>query len=164
MLSATHAETILGELEALRQRVGGRPAPETIAAVLELEAHRDAVAQNGDDPSTLTSEGIVRPDFAPAGAAIVDATNAVLMDTVDVSAIELVRDGDPKGKALAMTLGGRVNKRTDRARLTFLFGGDGAAGIITELIALAHRIDPLMADRLVVRVREALGRTPEVQG
>jgi hypothetical protein len=41
---------------------------------------------------------------------VIDMRNAVLMDTIDVSAVEPYTDGQPHDIALALSLGGRINK------------------------------------------------------
>lgn len=68
---------------------------------------------------------------------ILDARNAVLLETCDVSTL------DPESargqSAIAMVLGGRINRTQDRASVLFLFGTDGAAAVITELMALMGR-------------------------
>jgi hypothetical protein len=40
---------------------------------------------------------------------------------------------------VALVLGGRINQTQDRASVLFVFGTDGAASIVTELIALYGR-------------------------
>lgn len=72
------------------------------------------------------------------GGVVLDARNAVLMDAIDVSTIDPDKGGRGKS-ALAMVLSGRVNQTQDRASVLFIFGSDGAAGIVTELVALIGR-------------------------
>lgn len=83
------------------------------------------------------------------GGVVLDARNAVILETVDVSTIDPDRGGRGKS-ALAMVLGGRINQTKDRASVLFIFGTDGAAAIATELIALAGRATghpaPFIAD------------------
>jgi len=81
---------------------------------------------------------------------ILDARHAVIMETVDVSTIDPEAGGRGQA-AIALVLGGRINQTKDRASVLFIFGTDGAAAILTELLALLGRssgIDPsqLMAD------------------
>lgn len=66
------------------------------------------------------------------GAVVLDTTNAVLLDHCDVAMV------DGTGH-FAMLLSGRVNKTRDRASVMFLFGTDGAAAVISELVALMGR-------------------------
>ncbi len=72
------------------------------------------------------------------GGVVLDARNAVILETVDVSTVDPERGGRGQS-AVAMVLGGRINQTQDRARVLFLFGSDGAASIVTELIALFGR-------------------------
>lgn len=163
-LTARDLELIGRAVRAKLQRppssaLGRREAPELRAALERLEALGGAIRHAGtDDPRTAHSEGIVgapQDDEAP-GPSVVDVRKAVLMGTVDVSAIELLSDGESTGTALAMTLGGRVNKSPDHVRLTFLFGEDGAAAIVTELLGLAHRIGPNAGAAIVDRIDRAI--------
>lgn len=72
------------------------------------------------------------------GGVVLDARNAVLMETVDVSTIDPDR-GARGQSALALVLGGRINQTKDRASVLFIFGTDGAAAIVTQLIAVVGR-------------------------
>ena len=83
------------------------------------------------------------------GGVIVDTRRAILLEECVVSTVdELGARGQQS--ALAMLLSGRINQTQDRARVLFLFGTDGAAAIITELMALFGRAgvdtEQLMAD------------------
>jgi hypothetical protein len=55
-----------------------------------------------------------------------------------------------------MLLEGRINKTTDRARNLYLMNEDGAASLVSELIALAHRIGPEFGERLMQRMRSLI--------
>jgi hypothetical protein len=72
------------------------------------------------------------------GAVIVDARNAILMDSVGVSTVDS-EGGDPRPVAIVLELSGRINQTQDRASVLFIFGSDGAAAIITELLGLYGR-------------------------
>lgn len=85
-------------------------------------------------------------------AVIVDTTDAVLLDSSDVCLVE-TGGGEV---VLSMLLEGRINKTSDRARNLYLMNEDGAAALVTELIALAHRIGPEFGERLMARVRHLL--------
>lgn len=85
-------------------------------------------------------------------AVVIDTTNAVLLDSSDVCLVE-TSNGTP---ALALLLEGRINKTTDRARNLYLLNEDGAAALVTELLALAHRIGPEFADRFTARLEHLL--------
>jgi hypothetical protein len=56
-----------------------------------------------------------------------------------------------------MLLEGRINKTTDRARNLYLMNEDGAAALVTELIALAHRIGPEFGARFTARLEHLIG-------
>jgi hypothetical protein len=57
------------------------------------------------------------------------------MDSVVVSTVDDVR----QGASYALLLSGRINRTSDRAEVLFLFGTDGVAAIVTELMALLGR-------------------------
>ena len=85
-------------------------------------------------------------------AVIVDTTDAVLLDSSDVCLVE-TGGGEV---VLSMLLEGRINKTTDRARNLYLMNEDGAAALVTELIALAHRIGPEFGERFTARLQHLL--------
>lgn len=88
-----------------------------------------------------------------ANSVIIDATDAVLLDS---SVVTLVGSpGDPK-PYLAMLLEGRINKTTDRARNLYLMNEDGAAALVAELLALAHRIGPEFGQRFTARMEHLI--------
>lgn len=71
---------------------------------------------------------------------VLDVSNSVLLDATDVALVGPVRDGVlDEAPVLFMVLSGRINKSKDRAQVGFLFGMDGAAALITELVGLAGR-------------------------
>jgi hypothetical protein len=84
------------------------------------------------------------------GNVLLDVRKAVLMDSIDVSLVDTKREGEPP--RLAMLLAGRINFSQGRARQLYLFDEDGAAAIVSELVALATRIGPEFADRLMTRL------------
>lgn len=86
------------------------------------------------------------------GMVVLDMTDAVLMDSVDVATVDTVRAGVLGGQAIFMTLGGRVNKTTRRVTVGFMFGPDGAAGIVTELLAMADRFGVELLDDMTRRL------------
>lgn len=69
---------------------------------------------------------------------ILDARNAIILETVDVSTVDPEK-GARGQHAIALVLAGRINQTKDRASVLFLFGSDGAASIVSELIALYGR-------------------------
>lgn len=87
-------------------------------------------------------------------AVILDAADAVLLDRMDVCTIDMVRAGALGGQAVFMQLEGRINKRQDRARVGYIFDPDGAAAIITELLALADRFGAELLDDVTRRLTD----------
>jgi hypothetical protein len=85
-------------------------------------------------------------------AVIIDTTDAVLLDSSDVCLMET----SGGSVVLSMLLEGRINKTTDRARNLYLLNEDGAAALVSELIALAHRIGPEFGNRLSARIRHLI--------
>jgi hypothetical protein len=85
-------------------------------------------------------------------AVILDTTNAVLLDSSDVCLMETAGGS----VVLAMLLEGRINKTTDRARNLYLLNEDGAAALVTELLALAHRIGPEFGERFTARIQHLI--------
>lgn len=83
---------------------------------------------------------------------IVDTTNAVILDATTVTEVETLT-GTP---ALAMLLEGRIARTRDRARNLYLMDEDGAAALVTELIALAHRMGPEFGIRFTARIEHLI--------
>jgi hypothetical protein len=73
---------------------------------------------------------------------VVDTTDAVLMDTVEVAVVGAIREGKMEEVVLALELAGRVNKSKRREDNLYLFDADGAAAIVSELFGIAQRIGP----------------------
>jgi len=88
------------------------------------------------------------------GAFIIDTTGCVLLNGIDVCTVDQVIAGKLAGQAIYMTLQGRVNKTTRQVQVGYLFGPDGAAAMIVELLSLADRHGSLLAD-LVSRMVQA---------
>lgn len=93
---------------------------------------------------------------------LLDTERAVLFDGMEVCLVNVAsnlvdqtqRRSASSGVRLAMRLDGRVNKTQDRASVLFLMDEDGAAAIVTELVALASRIGPEFATRFQQRMEE----------
>ena len=83
---------------------------------------------------------------------IVDTTNAVILDASTVTQVETLT-GTP---ALAVLLEGRIARTSDRARNLYLMNEDGAAALVTELIALAHRMGPEFGHRFTARLQHLI--------
>ena len=93
------------------------------------------------DPRTLG--GSIAGPGGPRdrNAFVIDATHGVLLDGLEVVVVEPQRGGVKQPVCLAMLLSGRVNHTTDRADVLFMFDIDGAAAIVTELVALGARMN-----------------------
>jgi hypothetical protein len=72
------------------------------------------------------------------GGVLLDADRAVLLAEVDVSIVEPVDNS--LGEALvALALSGRINLTQDQASVLFLLRVDGAAALVSEIIAVIGR-------------------------
>lgn len=112
---------------------------------------REHAEQVGDDPDRPGGSMVdVAGDPQARGGVILDARNGVLLENIDVCLVDSKRDTDPI--FLAMQLAGRINTRQQRATHLYLFDEDGAAAIVSELVALATRIGPEFAARLIARL------------
>ena len=90
---------------------------------------------------------------------VLETDRAVLFDDMTVCEVETGRGralGVPPTHMIAMVLAGRINKSPDRADVLFLFDLDGAAAIVTELLALAMRMDETETTRLIATRLERL--------
>ena len=110
------------------------------ALVKELGRLRAVMREHAEQPHGPATSGGDMVDVAgdpyARGGVMLDARGAVLMETIDVSLI----DTDPgTPPAMFLLLGGRVNFETRRVSQAYMFGADGAAGLATQLIALAGR-------------------------
>ena len=90
------------------------------------------------------------------GTVQLDMRNAVLLGEVEVAMVDLQSGGESKGPALALELAGRINKTQENVTILYLLNEDGAAAIVSQLIALASRIGPEFRERLLERVGELL--------
>lgn len=88
------------------------------------------------------------------GAVLIDPTDCLLMSGVTVALIDLVRAGELGERAMFMTLNGRINKTTDEVRVGVILNTDGAAALITELLALADRAGPELLDDMTRRLTD----------
>ncbi len=85
-------------------------------------------------------------------AVVLDTTDAVLLDHTSVCLMET----SGGSVVLAMLLEGRINKTSDRARNLYLMNEDGAAALVSELMALAHRIGPEFGAAFTARLEHLL--------
>ena len=95
---------------------------------------------------------------------VIDTRNAVLLDGTNVSLVEGRRSqpGAPASELLfALELQGRINRTEDRAQVLYLFGADGLAGIVTELLAVAARAGaPELVGEVLERLEARVKETP----
>lgn len=91
-------------------------------------------------------------------AVIIDATDAVLLSSVNVAIIEPYKDGKriSEDPWWVLNLGGRINKTQEQSSIAYLFDVDGAASIITELLALASRQGAAVNEELLERVSDRM--------
>lgn len=90
---------------------------------------------------------------------IVDATKAVLTDN-QVSLIKVGREGEWGEKAMALLLEGRINKTEERAKILFLVGPDGAAALVSEIVAMCGREGSTFAAEFQVAFEERMKAMP----
>lgn len=128
--------------------------------VREVERLRAITREHADRPGEDTaalSAGMVDVANDPyaRGSVVMDARNAILMDAVDVCLVDTDPSDSDAEPRLAMLLAGRVNMRGERSQVMFMFGADGAAAVVSQLLGLAQRIGPEFAALLEERM-EAL--------
>lgn len=97
------------------------------------------------DPRTLHAEGIrelLGPRCKDGDTEFLDAHNAVLHSYTQAAAIATYTDAQtaPGEAAIALTLGGRVNKSKDEVDLLLMTNTEGAASIVAEVVKAAHQI------------------------
>lgn len=133
------------------QRYGNPANRRPLAGDLAKAARPNGLA----DPRTIPNPGAAGPGGPrDAGAVFVSTQNAIILDHCEVLKLDAVRAGEMSGAVTFMTLGGRINKSDERAQVGFTFGPDGAAAIITQLLALADRDGAEMLDDLTRRLTE----------
>ncbi len=144
------------ERSRYRRELKGWSKNELIREVERLRAiTREHAERPGEPTAGLKADLVdVAGDPYARGGVIMDARNAILMDSVDVCLV----DADPSDRAaeprLAMLLAGRVNMRNERSQVMFMFGADGAAAVVSQLTGLAQRIGPEFAALLAERIDE----------
>ena len=106
------------------------------------------------DPTTLGGSVAGPGGSRDRGAVLLGMQDVVLMDSTHVATVDTVRSGELSEQAIYMQLGGRVNKTTRQASVGFIFGPDGAAALITELLALADRFGADLLDDVTRRLTE----------
>jgi hypothetical protein len=114
------------------------PKGELAKEVARLRAiTREHADRPGDDPrQASTADPIIGGSPHGRGDALLDARSAVLMDSIDVVLVDMKR-GDTL--SMMLSLAGRINYADDRVTHAYIFGPDGAAGIVSQLVGLASR-------------------------
>lgn len=74
------------------------------------------------------------------GTALLDTTDAVLLEGTTVVRVGLPgdRSGDD-APTVGIMMEGRINRSQERSEVLYLFDWDGAAALVSELVALASR-------------------------
>ncbi|MCC2031808.1 hypothetical protein [Microbacterium allomyrinae] len=85
------------------------------------------------------------------GDALIDTTDAVLLDGTSVAVIGALRQEGVE-TVIALELRGRVNHATERSDVLYLLNGEGAADIISQLLGVAHRANPKFLNELLERI------------
>jgi hypothetical protein len=83
--------------------------------------------------------------------AIIDTEQAVLLGDVAVAMVGVGRV-DGVETAIALELGGRVNKSTTRHETLYLLDADGPAVLIAELLGVADRAHPAFLNELLTKI------------
>jgi hypothetical protein len=125
-----------------------------LRAVLREHAERP-----GSDPRAASSSGSiidVAGDPTAQGGVLIDARSAVLLEGMEVTLVDTKAEAPV---AMMMTLSGRVNYATSQIEHAYLFGPDGAAALVSELLALVSRADTHGAthgERFAAEFRQAM--------
>jgi hypothetical protein len=144
------------ERSRYRRELKGWSKNELIREVERLRAiTREHAERPGEDTTNLQGT-MVDPIGDPnaRGNVVIDARNAILMETVECCLVDADPREELKPERLCLTLGGRVNMRNERSQVLFMFDVDGAAAIVSQLVALGGRIGPAFQRRLMERAQE----------
>lgn len=105
------------------------------------------------DPRKLGGQMVGGDSSREVGSVLIDASDSLLLEGLEVCLMGAVRDGQLDGEQhIFMTMDGRINRTSDRARVGVVLGSDGAAALISELLALTERAGPQMLADLVRRL------------
>jgi hypothetical protein len=95
------------------------------------------------------------------GGVVLDCADAILAESFEVAVVDKISADQPTGRDIYLVVDGRINKTRERARVGMMIGTDGAAALVTELLALADRAGPRLlkdiTDRLTALDREGYG-------
>jgi hypothetical protein len=73
------------------------------------------------------------------GAVFLDLTDVVLLESTDVCVVDAVRQGELNEPVIFMVLEGRINKRTDRARVGYDRFGAALLDDVTRRLTELHQ-------------------------
>lgn len=116
------------------------------------------------DPRTLHVEGIrelLGPKCRDGDPNFLDAFNAILHESTQAQAIATYIDAQmPSSEpAIALTLGGRINKTEDHADVLYMTNVEGAASIVAELVKAAYQIGGRdFVDEFLEKAKQAMDR------
>jgi hypothetical protein len=111
------------------------PKADLAREVERLRAVMREHAEQLHDPARSGGEAIGGSPYG-RGDSLLDMRGAVLLDYNEVILVDSKRDEAP---SMALIMEGRVNYDTRRVKQMYLFGPDGAAGIVTQIFGLAAR-------------------------
>ena len=109
------------------------------------------------DPRTLGGDIAGPGGPYDRGGVVLNTENAILLDGTTVAMLDNPSD---QRRIIGMLLDGRINRSTDRAQTMYLFDADGAAAIITELVALTKRESDEFNQELMDRMQERFDDMP----
>jgi hypothetical protein len=137
-------------------RRAGNPANRTLS---NDELRRMAQPTGNANPLNYGKVSISGPGGPrDEGGVILDTTDAIILESMDVATVDQFSKNEELGPAIFMTLNGRVNKKQDYVQIGYLFGTDGAAALITELLAVCSRFGMQavtdVVDRLITLGKE----------
>ncbi len=103
----------------------------------DLERLAKLATGRSTDPRKLGGE---IHSFGPGmGESLLDIANSVHLEATNICTVDAVRKGVLNEQVIYMVLYGRINKTQDKVQAGYLFGPDGAAALITELLGVADR-------------------------
>jgi hypothetical protein len=111
------------------------PKAELVREVARLRAITREHAERLHDESRSGGDSVGGSPYG-RGDSVLDMRGAVLLDYNEVVLVDSKRDEPP---AVALLLEGRVNYEKRRVKQMYVFGTDGAAALVTQLVGLAAR-------------------------
>lgn len=128
----------------------GNPAKNRVNVDEMLKSARPA---GNTDPRELSSFRMSGPGGPhDRNGVIIDPTNMVLSEGMEVCVMDTVRQGSLDGQVTYLQIHGRINRSQDRVSLGFALSTDAVAGLITELLSLSFRDSTSMLDDVTRRL------------